>query len=266
MTLRVLVTNDDGIDSVGLRTLVAVLVEHGYEPIVVAPDADYSGAGTSLISQTSTLFTGGKRELPYERRVLDEAPGVEAWAVGAPPAMCTLLSMRGAFGDRPDMVASGINFGLNTGPSVRHSGTVSAALTAAGFGVPALALSAQYNFEEPDAPLRFDTAAAVGMQVLGAMAATGGHAVLNLNVPRCSLDELAGVRSASISTVTGFHSFVENRTDTMLEIGYKVLDGPMPEGSDSALVSAGFAAVSSLVGVSALACDDVIDRLVEAAV
>ena len=261
---RVLVTNDDGIDSIGLRVLVVELVNHGYEPIVVAPDSDYSGAGTSIISRSTTSSEDGGREIPYQARVLEEAPDVEAYAVGAPPAMCTLLSMRGVFGERPDLVTSGINFGLNTGPSVKHSGTVSAALTAAGFGVPSLALSAQHAFGEPDLPLRFDTAAAVGMQLLPLLAA-GPHLVLNLNVPRCSVDELAGVRSAQLSTVTGFYSHVEERTETALKLSFKIGEEPMPEGSDTALVEAGFAAVSALVGTSAVNCNDVIARLNDAA-
>lgn len=262
---RVLVTNDDGIDGEGLRVLVATLVEHGFDPIVVAPDADYSGAGTSVISSTSTTFSEGRRELPYERRVLAEAPDVEAYAVGAPPAMCTLLAMRGAFGEQPELVASGINFGLNTGPSVRHSGTVSAALTAAGFGVPALAISAEHAWDEHDAPLRYDTAAELGAQLLRALP-DSGHSMLNLNVPRRALADVLGVRSATISTVTSFYSFVEERTDDRLIIGYKMGEDPLPADSDSALVKAGFAALSSLVGVSSAAsCDGVIAALNEAA-
>ena len=257
---RVLVTNDDGIDGEGLRVLVATLVEHGYEPIVIAPDSDYSGAGTSIIGKGAGSVNEGQRELAYEKRVLAEAPHVEAYAVAAPPAMCTLLSMRGAFGERPDLVASGINFGLNTGPAVRHSGTVAAAVTAAGFGVPAIALSAEYRFDEPDAPLHYDTAAIIGVQLLAALPGSG-HKVLNVNTPRCSIDELAGVRAAPISQVTSFYSYVEDRTDEVLKIAFAVSDDPLPAHTDSALVKAGFAAVSSLVGVSDIDCADIVTKL-----
>ncbi len=66
MTTRVLVTNDDGIDGEGLRVLTATLVAHGFDPIVVAPDADYSGAGTSLIGglvsyPVAALFMGSSK-------------------------------------------------------------------------------------------------------------------------------------------------------------------------------------------------------------
>jgi 5'-nucleotidase len=264
VTKRVLVTNDDGIDSEGIRVLTAMLVEHGYEPIVIAPDSDYSGAGTSIIGKGVSSINAGQRELAYEKRVLAEAPDVEAYAVAAPPAMCTLLSMRGAFGQRPDLVASGINLGLNTGPAVRHSGTVAAALTAAGFGVPALAISAEHPCDGSDTPLRYDTAAAIAMQLLAVLPGSR-HQVLNLNVPWCSLDEIAGVQAATVSTVTNFYSQVEERTDSVLKIGFAVSDNAVPAGSDSALVTAGFAAVSSLVGIGTTECGDLITRLAETA-
>jgi len=262
MTKRVLVTNDDGIDSDGIRVLTATLVEHGYEPIVIAPDSDYSGAGTSIIGKGVSSVNAGQRELAYEKRVLAEAPDVEAYAVAAPPAMCTLLSMRGAFGERPDLVASGINYGLNTGAAVRHSGTVAAALTAAGFGVPALAVSAEHLLGGAESPLRYDTAAAIAMQLLAILPGSG-HQVLNLNVPRCSLDEVAGVQAATLSTVTSFYSHVEERTDSVLKIGFAMSDEALMAGSDSALVAAGFAAVSSLVGPNTVECGDLITRLAE---
>jgi len=261
MTTRVLVTNDDGIDGEGLRVLTATLVANGYEPIVVAPDSDYSGAGTSIISRSSTSFTGTSREIAYERRTLAEAPDVEAYAVAAPPAMCTLLAMRGAFGEPADMVASGINWGLNTGGAVRHSGTVSAAVTAAAFGVPAVAVSAEHKFDDHDAPLRFDTAALVAVQVMKLLPATG-HGVLNINVPRLELSELAGVAAASVSQISRYRSYVETKTDSTLTMGYMTTDDEVEPGSDTALVMAGYAAVSSLVGTNSIDCGDFIAQVI----
>lgn len=264
MTTRVLVTNDDGIDGEGLRVLTATLVANGYEPIVIAPDSDYSGAGTSIISRSSTSFTGTGREIAYQQRTLAEAPNVEAYAVAAPPAMCALLAMRGAFGEPADMVASGINWGLNTGGAVRHSGTVSAAITAAAFGVPAVAVSAEHNFDDHDAPLRFDTAAEVAVRLMKLLP-TSGHQVLNINVPLCSLSELAGVAAASVSQVSRYYSYVENKSDTVLTMGYMVTDDQVEPDSDTALVMAGYAAVSSLVGTHSIDCSDLVARMTEEA-
>ena len=126
------------------------------------------------------------------------------------------------------------------------------------------AISAQYTFDQPDLPLRFDTAALLAMRLL-AVLPDSGHAVLNLNVPQLDMDDLLGVRAAPISTVTNFYSQVEDRTDTVLKIGYQISDNPLAPESDSALVRAGYAAVSSLAGISSIDCADVVARLDEAA-
>lgn len=264
MSARVLVTNDDGIHGQGLHVLTAALVAAGYEPIVVAPDSDYSGAGTSIISRSASSFTGASRQIAFERRTLPDSPDVEAYAVDAPPAMCTLLAMRGAFGEPADMVASGINFGLNTGGAVRHSGTVSAALTAAPFGVPAIAISAEHQFDDLEAPLRFDTAAAVAIRLLASLPGSG-HSVLNINVPRCDISELAGIAAASVSEVSRYHSFVESADNGMLTMGYTVTDAVVEPHSDTAMVMAGYASVSSLVGPTSVDCADLVSRVTEEA-
>lgn len=259
---RVLVTNDDGIDGTGLRVLTATLVAHGYEPIVVAPDSDYSGAGTSIISRTATSFTGTGRQIQYERRTLAEAPDVEAYAVDAPPAMCTLLALRGAFGEPADLVTSGINYGLNTGGAVRHSGTVSAALTAGSFDVPAIAVSAEHNFADLDAPLRYDTAAEVAVRLLALLPASN-HQVLNINVPLCDITELAGIAATTTSQVSRYRSVVESHEPGLLTMGYHMTDDPVEPESDTAAVMAGYAAVTSLVGPGSRDCHDLINKLTE---
>lgn len=252
---RVLVTNDDGIDADGIHALVAALVGAGYEPIVVAPNADYSGAGSSVLSRPG--HSGG---IAYERRVLDVAPNVEAYAIDGPPARCVLLGMRETFGPMPEMVASGINFGLNTGRAVPHSGTVSAALTAASFDVPALAVSAQFDFANDLAP-KFDVAAEVAMQVLGKMTASSG--VISLNVPRCDLADMRGIVEAPLSQTASYRSFVESRTDTSLTMAYEMnVDDAEPD-SDVARITAGYATITSVVGAHAVPCGDLAQALHE---
>jgi 5'/3'-nucleotidase len=133
--VRALVTNDDGVDSDGVRTLAAVVRDAGLETVVVAPGWDSSGASASL---TSVLRDG--RSMISERP--DVGPdGVRTFAVEGSPAFIVRTAATGAFGAPPDVVVSGINGGLNTGHAVLHSGTVGAALTAATFGLPAMAVS-----------------------------------------------------------------------------------------------------------------------------
>lgn len=80
-------------------------------------------------------------------------------AIGAPPGTAALVTCLGAFGELPDLVASGINPGANTGHLVLHSGTVGATLTAASYGVPGVAVSLEWNVE---GDYRWETAAAYG--------------------------------------------------------------------------------------------------------
>ena len=129
--MRILVTNDDGIDSVGLHVLARAMTAHG-DVIVVAPDREYSGAGAAL---------GALHLLQPEvqRRTIDGVP--EAWAVNGAPALCVFFARLGVFGEKFDLVVSGINPGANVGRSVYHSGTVGAALTARLGGINAIAVS-----------------------------------------------------------------------------------------------------------------------------
>ena len=97
---------------------------------VVAPTDDRSGAGASI----GRMINAGPP--PVERHVWDELPDLPVHAIDAPPAMAVFATCLGAFGDLPDLIASGINPGANTGHLVLHSGTVGATLTGAGYDIP----------------------------------------------------------------------------------------------------------------------------------
>ena len=112
--MRILVTNDDGVDSPGIHALAAALVADGHDVYVVAPTDDRSGAGASI----GRLYGSGPP--PVERRVWDELPDLSVHAIDAPPATAVFAACLGAFGDLPDLIASGINPGANTGHLVLH--------------------------------------------------------------------------------------------------------------------------------------------------
>ena len=117
--MRILVTNDDGIDSIGLHVLVRAMcrLDGGHEIVVAAPDTEYSGAGASL---------GALHLIRPEVRVarIEGCTASAVWAVTGPPALCVMFSRLGAFGEPFDLVVSGINPGANVGRAVYHSGTV----------------------------------------------------------------------------------------------------------------------------------------------
>jgi 5'-nucleotidase len=185
--VRILVTNDDGVDAPGIRPLAVALSADGHDVVVVAPTGDRSGSGAAI----GKLFDVEPPEVV--RHEWPELPGVGVHALDAPPATAVLAAALGAFGDPPDLVASGINPGANTGHLVIHSGTVGAALTAAGLDIPGLAVSMPWS---TDQEYHWDTAAAFAVAAVDWVAKTDGGVprVLNLNVPNLPIAEVLGVR------------------------------------------------------------------------
>jgi len=141
--LSVLVTNDDGVSSQGLKVLSNALEEAGYEVTVVAPATQQSGSGMKV--------TLGDLEL---NKIDGET---DTWSVNGSPADAVSVGIKHVMKDRSiDLVISGPNFGQNLGSNVFLSGTVGGAMTAAMNGIPAIALSVGINLVESDeSPYRF---------------------------------------------------------------------------------------------------------------
>lgn len=181
---RILVTNDDGIDSPGIQ-LLAQRLSDDFETVVVAPAWDMSGSGTGI-----GQFDPEKGVVLTELRRDD----FDGFTVAGPPGLAVLAAMLGGFGRPPDLVVSGVNAGLNTGRSVLHSGTVGAALTARTFGADGLAVSLASSD-----PWHWDTAVTVARSAIDwILGRSGEPLVLNLNVPALSVENVAGIRWADL--------------------------------------------------------------------
>ena len=119
------VTNDDGIDSVGLHVLARSLIDLG-EVTIAAPDQEYSGAGAAI---------GALHISRPEVHQVNIDKIEKSWSVSGPPALCVMYATRGVLEDSFDLVVSGINPGSNVGNSIYHSGTIGAAFTARNAGI-----------------------------------------------------------------------------------------------------------------------------------
>lgn len=240
--MRVLVTNDDGVESAGIVALARALHDAGHDVFVVAPASDLSGAGASI----GPLHRSDP--IPVAEHHWAEVPDVPVLAIERPPATAVYLACLGAFGKRPDIVASGINPGANTGHLILHSGTVGAALTAAGLGIHALAVSVKWS----DAGYHWDTAARIAVPALDWVAAgNGAPRILNLNVPNVPLDEVLGIREATLAPYGEFWVASSDIRSGDLRIEFQ---GPAIEPdaeTDAALVVAGYATVTPLLGIVA---------------
>lgn len=234
--MRVLITNDDGVDTVGLRTLTRVAVAKGLEVTVAAPHQERSGSSAAL----SALEQDGR--LVVENRELDGLDGVTASAVHATPALIVFTAVRGAFGDPPDLVLSGINHGPNTGMAVLHSGTVGAALTACAHGLPALAVSLAAA-----SPVHWDTAAQVTTRALDWFIDHASEPyVLNVNVPDIRPDQLRGLRRAQLASFGAVQAKIGERNRGYVAMTFEEIEQePSPE-TDVALLRHGWASATAL--------------------
>jgi 5'-nucleotidase len=280
--VRVLVTNDDGVNAPGLAALTralvcwvdAVAVAGGprHEIVVVAPSSNYSGAGAAVGSVTE------RTTIAYSRAKVEGAESVEAFGLDASPALSVIAGALGAVGPKPDLVLSGINHGVNVGRSVLHSGTVGAALTAAQLGISALAVSLRAGVT----PDPWDSAAELATSLIPVLAAAPTSTVLNLNVPALPLSEILGLRWAKVSgaglikaaseagewdgpnspemegpaALEGSRSVMEGNGEARGEIVLTV-GSPFPPGGDvgmnestedAGLVAQGYAALTALRG------------------
>ena len=241
--MQLLVTNDDGISAPGLHALAGALVDAGHQVLVAAPDRDCSGQSASI----GPVHLSG--QVVYER-VDIEGVDAEAVSVEGPPALAVMAACLGGFGPAPDLVVAGINAGANTGRAILHSGTVGAALTAANFGVPGLAVS-----QAGRGSYQWASAALWAVALVDHAAALQQLAVLNLNVPNLALPEIRGLRQAALEAGGVVQSGVAERpTGGVLELQFQRL-GPPAEGSDSALLAEGYATLTALLGPAAAGLD-----------
>jgi 5'-nucleotidase len=173
--MRVLVSNDDGVDAPGIRVLADALSALG-EVTVVAPDRDRSGASNSLT-------------LDQPIRVLQMDNGYHR--VAGTPTDCVHLAITGLLERDPDIVVSGINNSANLGDDVIYSGTVAAAMEGRFLGLPAIAVSLASRDHKPE---HFPTAARAAVEIVKRLVAEPlpADTILNVNVPDRPWDEIRG--------------------------------------------------------------------------
>ena len=177
--MKILVTNDDGVNADGLWTLVDWLKDLG-DVTVVAPDREQSGVGTSISLHHPIRIT----------RIHEKIHGIETYAVEGTPADCVIMAIKVAMTDGIDLVVSGINQGPNCGYDVFLSGTVGAALQGFFYSIPSIAVSMN-GFTMP----KFETGARVIREMADYIREKGikGKMLLNVNVPDLNLHDIQGM-------------------------------------------------------------------------
>lgn len=178
----ILVTNDDGVDSLGLSALKRTLEEVG-EVVVIAPDHNRSAAG-----HTKTMHK------PLRVDEVKLADGSSAYASNGAPSDCVALGVLGFLERKPDLVVSGINEGPNLGHDITYSGTVAAAMEGVIAGIPSIAVSLA-DYEVGLESEAFSYAAQFTARLAENILAKGfeGDLLLNINIPNLPREEIRGV-------------------------------------------------------------------------
>jgi 5'-nucleotidase len=228
----ILVTNDDGISSKGIRSLVEVAVNFG-EVVVVAPDKAQSGMGHAIT--VNQILRLDKSDIFKE---------VEAFTCSGTPVDCVKLSISEVLHRRPDLILSGINHGENTSTNVLYSGTMSAAVEGAMENIPSIGFSLSDFNSDAD----FSGSQLIAKTIIEKVLSESmpEHVCLNVNVPKLPSAELKGFQICRQA-----HAFWEDRFDKRVDqFGrpYFWLTGDFvrkdaDEGTDLHALKNGFASV-----------------------
>lgn len=180
--MNILISNDDGIFALGMRTLASTLAAAGHQVTVVCPDRERSATGHGL-----TMHKPIRAEM-IESVFKDD---IAAWSCSGTPADCVKLALGALMATPPEVVVSGINHGANLGTDVVYSGTVSAAMEGVMEGIPAIAVSLTSFTQGSFAPAADFICSLLADRDRFPL---GRPMLLNVNVPAVAAVEIKGAK------------------------------------------------------------------------
>ncbi|MBI5814958.1 MAG: 5'/3'-nucleotidase SurE [Nitrospinae bacterium] len=232
--MKILLTNDDGINAKGIEAMCQALRGIG-DVTVVAPETEMSAVGHA-ITLTDPLRV---------RRVMRNGQFFGS-AINGTPADCVKIAVRALLDTKPDIVVSGINQGQNVATNVIYSGTVSAATEGMILGIPAVAVSLA-SFTSRD----FSAAAEYGVKVVKKVVEKGlpADTLLNVNVPALPPGDIKGVKVCRMGMsrfVEAFERRVDPRQNDYYWQGGAMSTSPEDAGADISLLDAGYVTVTPI--------------------
>lgn len=196
--MRILISNDDGIDAIGIKALISEMRKLG-EVVVVAPDTQRSASSHCLTINGS---------IKVKEMILEDK--VKGWAVYGTPADCVHLAVKKILKEKPDLIVSGINQGYNIASDCIYSGTVAAAREGFILGIPAIAISLN-SFTSKD----FSYAAEIARHISERFM-TDEHNLdymLNVNVPAVERSLIKGLKVCEFAGVRDYDERFEHSQD-----------------------------------------------------
>jgi 5'-nucleotidase len=215
--MHLLITNDDGVDAPGLLALVQAL-RNDFKLSILAPDRNWSARG-----HVKSL------NRPLLVREVKLSDGTPALTSDGAPSDCVALALLGLIDEPIDLVVSGINPFANLGQDLTYSGTVMAAMEAAIFGVPGIAISLDRSASHGDLQ-DFETAAQVGASILRQISTRHQYdgVLFNINIPNRPLNKIRGVAITRQGTRV-YRDQLEKRPDSSGQTRYWIA-GETPTG------------------------------------
>jgi 5'-nucleotidase len=233
--MRVLISNDDGINAPGIRALQKGMATIA-ETVVVAPEMEKSAVGHAI-----TITN------PLRAREVTEDGKRFGWAIDGTPADCVKIAIKALMDKKPDLLVSGINHGANLATNIIYSGTVSAATEGTILGVPSIAISLCTWDRHAD----FSVAVKYGLEIAKTAVKKGlpHGTLLNVNVPAIEENRIKGIRVCRQSDCL-FEVEFEKRADLRgLEYywqGGKMTPNDPNQNTDIMLVEDGWVTVTPI--------------------
>ena len=230
MSKFIMLTNDDGIDAIGIKTMEAAL--HGLGDIVVVAPANEQSASS--------------HSLTLGRDILADKVDENHYRISGTPTDCVILAIQGFLVRKPDLLISGINHGPNMGEDVTYSGTVSAAIEGMTLGIPSIAISSlQRSMESVDEIARI--ARAVVETAMRHQLREG--TLLNVNIPDPEISPIQGVKMTKLGS-RQYENMIEGKIESATRTSF-VFGGDEPiwgnvDGTDIAAVRESLVSITPL--------------------
>ena len=177
---RILLSNDDGIDAIGLKILYDISVQFSDDVWVIAPSQNRSGASRSITLRQDVAL---------------QQIGPKRFSCSGTPADCIIFGMSQILDQPPDLVLTGINHGVNVADDILYSGTVAGAMEAALLQVPAIAMSQRHGRDDI---ADYAPSQRFGVSVVRHLLNIGipDRVIMNVNFPKTSVDQIKGIKPA----------------------------------------------------------------------
>ncbi len=200
----ILVTNDDGYNSYGIKLLITILRKFAKEVFIIAPNRNMSGSSRSITLGKQVIF---KKISPF------------SWVINGTPTDCIIFGLNHIFKNKkPDYIFSGINAGSNIGDEISYSGTVGAAFEGAIRGIPSLAISQLVKHKNHN---EYEVVKNKLFKVLPDVLKyfCNNNLLLNLNFPCCALEDVRELKIVRCSNQKQSDELIIDKNNSAFKIG-----------------------------------------------